>query len=517
MLNVEPLHLLVILTNRSQGSLPRINTISVELLSLILHFSRAEPRLHFGTSDLHYQNLSIVRLSAVCRIWRAVAIGDAILWCNIAFSTSRLSTIKCATEFLRRSREAIITVQLFDFRRDTTSHIDEVSELAHRIAQQSGRIGKFEAVGLSFPVVRALALPAVRLTHLTINGRGVEELPLVFGGQLPHLKQLTLSNPSGWQLRAFQDVTRVELFGAGSRILLSSLIDFLDGATNLEQLVLSRFSEFRPERRNVEWTPVTLPSLRELRFSDCNAARILDHLDLPPSARVSILATYDPNNRHVLHYLPSMGSFHRFLDNTRSLSITLHSTGDVFHLVARPCNSEFACLLRIDDDRKRFDEGWVLRSIDAIAECKPFSRINTLNVSVGQCAVPWRRWLPRLDQLVSADVCSIDIGDLVFTLSRTHPRCGGPICPSLRRLSVERRGCGPALDSSVLKMCLLARSQAGHPISRLRLQAWDWTLIDRMDLGWKALIRSRGKYMYISDDPPICNAFIPQKPQMEPR
>ena len=304
--SVEVLHMLATLIPRSQVFPPRINTVPVELLSSIFRLARAKSPPHLGTIDLHRQNLSIVCLSAVCRHWRAVAVGDAILWCNIAFSTSRLSTVKCATEFLRRSRNAMIAVQIFDIK-NVISYVTEVSDLVGNIVQQSDRIVKFEAVGLSQTIAKAFTFPACNLTRLIIHGRGAKEVPLIFGGRMPRLKRITLSNPSGWYLRMFPNVTGVELFSTWSRIRLSSLMDFLDGATNLEQLSLSGYCGFRSEPRTAPREPVALPSLRDLRFSLCKAPRILDHLDLPPSTRVSILAGYDPNDPHVLNRLPSGG------------------------------------------------------------------------------------------------------------------------------------------------------------------------------------------------------------------
>ena len=327
----------------------------------------------------------------------------------------------------------MITVQMFDIR-NTVSHVIEVSNLIAKTAQQSNRIVEFEAVGLSLSIAEALVFPTNNLTRLTISGHGAEELPLIFGDQMPCLKRLTMSNPSGWCLRMFQDVTRVELFGSGSHIHLSSLTDFLDGATSLGELSLSRFWEFRPERQKAPRV-IALPSLHDLKFSFCNAPRILDHLNLLPSKRVSILASYDPNNRHTIHYLPTTGSFHSLLYNTESLTVTLHATSDEFYLVTCLRNGEPTCFLQIYDNRKRLDEGWFLRSADAIAEFRPFFHVNALNVSVERCAVPWEQWLRQLDRLVSMDVSSVDVGELVLTLSGTHPRHGGPVCPpNLHRL-----------------------------------------------------------------------------------
>ena len=465
---------------------------------MIFRLARDELRPHLGTVDLHHQNLSIVRLSAVCSLWRAVAIGDGTLWCHIAFSTSRLSTIKCATEFLRRSRGATLEVQIIDVEKNVTSTIARVSTLMDKIARQSDRIAKFEAVGLSALVAEALIYPANNLTHLTIDGRGSEGLPLIFGGQLSRLSRLTISNPSGWSLREFPSVTKVIIYGENRRISIESLANFLDGASNLEQLYLSRLRGSRTDRRHAARPPIVLSSLRKLRAAFCDSLGILGCLDLPRSARASILSGYEPNKRHILQYLPTAATFQSLLHGTQSLTVTLYATGSGSHLVTyrdgRP-----SCFLDVYDEHGRLDQGWILLSINAVAEFKPFHLIERLVLSVEQCPVPWRKWLPWLVRIVSLDVCSIDVEELVDELNRVHPDQDGPLCPSLRYLSVERKGCGLALDSSTLKSCLLARSRTRHPITWLQVRTRDWTAINRMDLGWKVLIASQGRLLCIAD------------------
>jgi len=467
---------------------------------------------HLGTFDLHRQNLSIVRLSTVCRLWRAVAIGDAVLWSNIAFSTSRLSTIRCAAEFLRRSQRTLLRVQIIDIQRDVISNFARVSTLMDEIARQSDRIAKFEAVGLSELIAEALVYPANDLTHLTINERGPGELPLIFGGQLSRLRQLTLSNPSGWSLRALPSVTKVIVHGGDRGIGVGPLMNFLDGATNLEQLSLSSLRGSRVDRRHAARPPTALPSLRELRIAFCDASRILNHLDLPLSARVSILSGYESNNRHMLQYLPTATSFQSLLHDTQALTVSLDATGNGSHLITHR-GGQSSCFVQVCDEHKQIDQKWVLRTIDTIIEFKPFHLIGSLILSVEQCSVPWRRWLPRLVRIVSMDVCSVDVEEVVHELSRIHPDRDGPVCPSLRHLSLKRMGCGPASDSSVLKLCLLARSQVYHPITWLRVRTRDWTAVDRMDLGWKALITSQGRPLHINTDNLNAEHHAPYTPE----
>ena len=467
---------------------------------MIFRLASDELRLHLGTVDLHRQNISIVRLSAVCRLWRDVTIGDAVLWSNIAFSTSRLSTIRCATEFLRRSQRATLRVQIVDVQRDIVLNVDRVSTLMDEIARQSDRIAKFEAVGLSPLVAEALVYPAKNLTHLTINGCGSEELPLVFSSQLPRLRRLALSNPSGWSLRAFPTVTKVIIYGNDQRVSTRSLADFLDGASSLEQLSLSRLRGSKTDRQHTTQPLIVLPSLRELRVAFCDSLRILGRFGLPSSARAFIISGCETNNRHILQCLPTKATFQPFLHDIQSLVVNLTATGNGSHLITHR-GGQSSCFLQVHDGLRRLDQGWVPLTVDAITKFKPFHTIESLTLTVERCSVPWRKWFPKLVQIVTMDICSVDVEELVHELSRVHPNKDGPLCPSLRYLSLERKGCGSALDSSVLKTCLLARSQARHPITCLRIRPRDWTAVDQTDLGWKALIMSQGRLPCVADAP----------------
>lgn len=446
----------------------------MELLSLIFRISKAKPRPHLGTVDIHRQNLSVVRLTRVCRLWRIVAIQDSTLWSNISFSTSRLSTIRCAAEFLRRSRGAMLKVQIIDIpNAGVIPHCALVADLVEEIAQHSHRVVQFEAVGLSKLIAEALVHPANNLSRLTINGHDSEELPLPFGGLMPKLERLTLSNPSGWSLGLFPDVTKVTLFCSGNSPRMGSLVDFLDGARNLEVLSLSRYQGSSPSGRKIARNPVLLPHLRELNLSFSDSSQILSCLKLPPSAHVSILAGPEPKNRDIFQCLPNAPGFWRFLSDTQSLSITLHPTNNEFYLSM--CGRDKpSCFLRVYDDRKQLDERWILRSVEAATRFEKFLNIESLAVSVENYPIPWKSWIARLDRLVRLDVASVDLSGLILALSATHTTRNRPVCPSLRYLSVEQKEAGMLIDYSPLMSCILFRAEAGCPVLRLRVRSEDW-------------------------------------------
>ena len=430
----------------------------------------------------------------MCQLWRDVAVQDPILWCNIAFSTSQLSTIRCAAEFLRRSRGAALNIQIFDIQNHgTTAHSVSVAGLMEEIARQSHRIVEFEAVGFSELVSEALVHPADILDWLTITGRASEELPIVFGGRIPKLKRLTLSNPTGWKLHLFQDVTKVALFCSGDNIRMSSLIDFLDGAQNLQVLSLSRYRGY--DRRIVRRS-VTLPSLRELNLSFCDASQIIGCLNLPPSAHISILSGPELRNQHIFQYLPDSPGFRNFLSDSRSLTITLNAADNELYLST--CHRDKpSCFLRVYDDRKRLDNDWILRSIDTASRFKPLFNIESLTVSTGDHTLPWGAWLSNLNRLVRLEVRSVDLEDLMFALRPSQAGRGRVPCRSLRYLSIKGGAAGAIFESSTLRSCLLARATAGFPVFRLRLRTKEWADVMRGDQRWKELVLSQGEIYLI--------------------
>ena len=474
-----------------------VNNFPVELLCSIFRFAKAKPYPHLGTVDVHRQNLSVVRLTWVCQLWRNVAIQDSVLWCNIAFSTSRLSTIRCAIVFLHRSRGATLKVQIIDIKNHgTIAHTALVASLVDDIAVQSHRIVEFEAVGLSELVSEALVHRADNLDRLTITGHSSGKLPIIFDGQIPRLKRLTLSNPAGWTLRLFQYVTKVALFCNGGDLRMSSLVSFLDGARNLEVLSLSRYRDYTTDSRMAVQQPVALPSLRELSLSFCDASRILGYLDLPPSAHVSILTGSEYEDQHIFQCLPNAPNFWRFLSDTKSLTLTLSTTDNEYYLST--CRrGKSSCFLRVYDDRKRLGEGWVFRSVNVASQFKRFFHIDSLTVSVEDYPVPWKAWLQELDQLVGLEVRSVNPEEVAIALRPARAGRNRVLCPSLRYLTIEVNGSGATFNPSALKACLLARAVAGHPVFRLRVRSDNWEDAAQIDTDWNELVISQGEVPHI--------------------
>ena len=473
-----------------------INTLPVEMLSLIFRFAGGTPKPHLGTVDIYRQNLSLLRLTRVCQRWRSIAISYPILWQNIAFSPSRLPTVRCAAGFLRWSGSAVLKVQVIDGGDQTTIiYSAEAVNLIEEIAQQSHRIIEFEAVGLSELISEALIYKADIIRRLSITGNPFEKIPLVFGGQLPRLERLALSNPTGWRLSLFHGVTKVTLHLRECDLHINILLEFLEGACNLQDLSLSRYRD-HDTIRTVDRQPVTLPSLRELNLSFCDTSRILSYLHVPSTARILILKGKEEKGRHIFQCLPNAPGFWRFLSTTDSLTLRLNSTSNEFHLATFHGYIPL-CFLQIYEIRRWVDEGWILRSIYSASRFEQFFHLRSLTVSVDGHPIPWEVWISKLNGLAELDARSTNPEQLALAL---RPIRGRVSCPSLRYLTVEGIATQKLPDISTLRSSLLARAAEGHPVFRLRFRGRDWKYIARVDPCWEGLVRSQGGLRCVLND-----------------
>ena len=227
--------------------------ISVEILCLVFSFSKSKLQPHLGSFDIHRQNLSIVRLTAVCRHWRSVAIEHAILWSSIAFTTSTLPIIDCATTFLRRSKGTSLHVHIWDM--STTRHSppcpllrDALSNLLSLISSQRHRIVFLEVMEPSAGLFEAFQGPAENVSRVFIQGHTPTHRSDPFSGKLPNVRQITLVCPGPCRLRSLANLTQVTLHSGRRRWGLDTFLDCVDGCSSLESLSITRYLSFHPAR-----------------------------------------------------------------------------------------------------------------------------------------------------------------------------------------------------------------------------------------------------------------------------
>ena len=476
-----------------------INTIAVELLSLILRFARGDSEEDPDPKRAYAQNLSLVRLSSVCSHWRRTAIGDGTLWCTIAFSPSLASTIQCAATFLGRSRGASLTLAIWNEEASGAAIENPIMEdLLDGLAQDVNRITALVAANPPDAVVRVLKHPAVNLNHLSVQMPNSEETPFLFGGTMPNLEVLCISNPFGWKIAQFQHLHTAHIIASSWRTWrLSTLLDCLDGTVVLGELHLACFQDFESEPAAETERTVTISSLRVLRLTHCNSALILDHLEIPRSTAL-LIYSFCQDSEDIFTGFPESPRLLGVLEKTQLLTVILDVEKQVFEVEIMG-SDDVHILLGAVPRLEKFERKWVLRSMAAVTRFTPTSGVRWLTMVIDEHRMPWKVWLSKFAQLSTLEVRCPDPEELLNVLVTSNCNTGEVICPSLRSLSLERSR-RPTVDSSLLKGFLKTRASTGNAISQLNINDLDWSVVTASELeAWEELInrtRLDGRFIH---------------------
>ena len=362
-----------------------------------------------------------------------------------------------------------------------------VEDLLDKLVQGVNRIATFVAVDPPDVVIRALKHPAKNLGYFSVQTARSEETPTFFGGAMPNLEVLCISNPSGWRIAQFHHLHTVHISASSWRPWpLSALLDCLDGVIFLGELYLACFQDFESEPTAETERTVSIPSLLVLRLTYCNSALILSHLEIPRSTALSVYS-YCQRSDDIFNCFPESPRFLGIFDKVHLLTVILDVEKQIFEVeIIGP--GDVHILLGAVPRLGRFERKWVLRSMAAVTRFTPVSGVKWLTVVVDEYQMPWKVWLSKFAQLSTLEVRCPDPGELLSALVISDSSAGGVFCPSLRSLSLERSR-RPTIDSSLLRACLATRAATGNAISRLNLNELDWSAIAASELEtWEALV-----------------------------
>ena len=453
-----------------------------------MHIARGNPGQEPDPQRVYDRNISLVHLSAVCRHWRFTAIGDGTLWSNISFSPSILSTIDCALNFLKRSRGAPLTLAIWSTGGPSAViHSPAFTGLMGALREATERITAVHTVNPPDVVVRALSLPAANLGHLSIHTDEYQEISPFFDGIMPQLRYLSISNPTGWEIKSFQHLQTIHITAnTWRRWRLSALLDCLDANVALRELHLTCFESFEPEPPSSAGRIVSLASLHLLRLTFCNSVLLLDHLDIPPCTALSIYSYCQPSE-NIFACLPDSSRFLGVLKSPQFLTVVFDVEKGVFEVeILGP--GDIHILLGAVPREGRFERKWVLRSMTTVTRFAPLSGIKWLTMVIDERQMPWKSWLSRFNQLSALEVQCPDPEEILNALVASIGETGRVLCPLLRSLSMERSK-RPTINSSLLRECLAIRASTGNAISRLNLGNLDWSSASGADLvAWEELI-----------------------------
>ncbi|KAJ8522339.1 hypothetical protein ONZ45_g1062 [Pleurotus djamor] len=316
-----------------------ISQIPDEILSKIFIFIRDSALELYGSAD----QLSWLRLSAVCRHWRRITLATPALWSYIDFNS-----LDCAETMIERSKAVPITLKLA-FRGASDDHrlrkivADAISKKSLReVDIQSSRREDIIRL-LSHRTPRSAPfLESLRLTCITQD----DYVPTNWRWyHMPSLRRLELIDmPLPQHFDYFSKLTYLKL-DPPELISVNETLELLRHTPHVEELSIGSIcnKEFVPTLRSV--TGVSLSHLRslELQADDTNSARILSSLSYPRSASVSLEfdsdsspdeETTEESFDHILkawsHFAGNASSETRVTDEDLSAEISVNRADSLF-------------------------------------------------------------------------------------------------------------------------------------------------------------------------------------------
>ncbi|KAJ8502726.1 hypothetical protein ONZ45_g11492 [Pleurotus djamor] len=261
-----------------------ISQIPDEILSIIFIVIRDSALELFGSAD----QLSWLRLSAVCRHWRRITLATPALWSYIDFNS-----LDCAETMIERSKAVPITLKM-----------------AFRGASDDHRLRKIVANAISKKSLREIDIQSSRREDIIqlLSNRTHRSAPFLESLKLTCITQDDYA-PTNWRWYHMPSLRRLELIDMPlpqhfehfakltylkldppELISVNETLELLQHTPYVEELSIGSIcnKEFVPTLRSVK--DVSLPHLRslELQADDTDSARILSSLSYPRSASVSL-------------------------------------------------------------------------------------------------------------------------------------------------------------------------------------------------------------------------------------
>ncbi|KAL1944912.1 hypothetical protein VTO73DRAFT_2532 [Trametes versicolor] len=307
-----------------------------------------------------------VKVSHVCRSWRAIALGTPRLWGHII-----LTKRPVVEDILARSKKAPLLV-----RACILSSTDERAQLLENVLQDSSRLQELRLSGparLLQELCPKLTGPAGKLETLVLaenaayshaytpNVGDTALSAALFEGQLPLLRSLEIRRlVFNWKNPVLSS-TLTSLVLAGrfdSQSMLGSfdqLLVTLETMTHLESLEIEDAIPRLPSETVALPTPerkVALPRLRRIALTgqclDC--ANLTQHLSLSPTARAALVGRGSNNSRELIRIMGEHIARYKPLLTARissSYNAQLHLRG--WRALVDPSAAPEPCIeLRID-------------------------------------------------------------------------------------------------------------------------------------------------------------------------
>ena len=474
-----------------------IHRMPAEILVEIFLFVRNDPIISpaSATRD-HGQictgNFALLRVTAVCVRWRLVAADFGALWNNVAFSTIKISSIRCAELFLGRTKSCMLHVYVSA---PILPHSPPISALIRKlfinISSESHRVQV-----LDFFATSRTNILYTYWTNLAMSSHWIPEIrdddTIPFCSQFPRVESMRLSSPV-WYPGVAPCLKSLELQNDNGTASLSFLLRALENCPALESLTLQGYRQFVDDGSQLDVPATVLPNLRRFQLYSCDSGPILASLHLPSLAHPLIIFDSNPHGTILRHLKRQDGA--PYLKAVSKLRVELSMGSSHYSIAAHREDGRMSLYLGISTVPHLPKSRWIHESMDTVTSFGPFSQITSLSITADVVFSSWSPWLYKMHHISSLDLCCPDVAGYLDCLSALVD--GSPLCPSLDTLAFRGFRRSKTFDYRLLKACILFRRAAGCPLTSIIVPECDWARARERDLSWDALVNSQGKLLSI--------------------
>lgn len=470
-----------------------VSTLPPEILNLVFsmtaptpsEFSPTVPPLVYqdgvGSESAWWSNSwHSVRLTGVCRYWKAVTLLFPSIWTTVSLGPERQypnANGELAQLCLRRSYGASIDVYIWAWPSE-----DLMPWVTETLASQSIRFRSLHIYNFDFDAEflhQFEECPTPQLESLTIAPpkNNPSPLPTIFAGYTPKLRHLTLHRLTSWWGNDFKNLTSLCLKDAAQSLTYDEFFDLIASSPDLEHMELVEAGPISETYDVPDTYHVALPRLRTLCIESSSSTRLIRILShLQPSTTLSLRIRQRCSDARpgsilaVTSRLEGVRNVSKLRLRTERVSFNhkrLQLTGAGESSFDLPFSADF---------HEMASNQYMAAAIGLFTACN----ITELWIGTDDVVVREELWqrllyaLPSLTKLVLGPWEQVSHGLLSALYSRDESMGLALPCPSLRELVVLGRLERPGIVGSIYNL-LLQRKMRNFPISRVILKRLEGT------------------------------------------
>lgn len=363
-----------------------------------------------------------------------------------------MDNLPIALVAMERSRSALLDIY-FPSHLPPNAVWDKIRDHMPRVRKLAAKVYNLDALhtSLGSPII-AQSLQTLEIQKIGTQSR---PLPLFFNGDMPNLSSVRLSGISNWTPNHFTGLKRLTIKDVHQALPINNLLDILEANPSLEYLELWK-AEPSAERTSRQ---VTLPHLRQFKFSCGSPRRLLESISLPSTCRMELtsMALGSLDRSIFQHALPSESSSLLNIKEVQKLKINIGDGVDGIEISGEASWSTF---------RLQASSMALTLIQSTLGSFGPLSAASIRELGVRGCrALEYpdpEVWKPLLGSMTGLDTLWLVRSDCgpVLRILETDP---GSL-PYLRSLRVYS---DPPPSPQAMRTMAQARRERGRPIEHL--------------------------------------------------